>query len=237
MGRTNLKRSKEEQQRYSATTARNKSFGVLKELYPAEWKTLYRKYKDRDEARKVFRSNHLDEYQTIYTQQKQLLEGTTIQTTTPSNIIITRVNNQAQSDFYKAGYTLLAKDPMPSPNGGFFTRMSKLLFVNDLDGTSLEAVGCNDCLSLFKNLQGTAHHIGRTHNGKTGKHKPVKKRVSKQKPIETVTTAVTTRPIMSAGIDPVKAITELVTQRNYWEAQAKAYEAQLNAIRQAFSGK
>jgi uncharacterized C2H2 Zn-finger protein len=246
---------KEREQARRSLEARRNTFKVLREMYPEAWEKFYSRKRDRDEARKLMRANYLNDYNRIYAQiahdlginirHPELLEKQeelTIQTQAlPNGIVIAKAPSTAQVEFVKLGYTLIAKDPMPSPSGGVFSSMSKLLFADDQDGTSLEVVGCNKCLMLFKNLQATSHHIGRVHNGKTGRRKKraYKKRTYASTPItrsEEIVPQVTTAPILPMGTDPVKAITDLVAQRQYWEAQAKAYEEQLNAIRQAFNG-
>lgn len=243
---------KEREQMRRSLEARRNTFKVLREMYPEAWEKFYSRNRDRDEARKLMRANYLNDYNRIYAQiandlginirHPELLqkEEQTIQTQT-NGIVIAKVPPTTQVDFAKLGYTLIAKDPMPSPSGGVFSSMSKLLFADDQDGTSLEVVGCNKCLMLFKNLQATSHHIGRVHNGKTGRRKKrtYKKRTYASTPVtrsEEIVPQVTTTPLLPMGTDPVKAITDLVAQRQYWEAQAKAYEEQLNAIRQAFNG-
>jgi uncharacterized C2H2 Zn-finger protein len=246
-----LARKRELENRRKHSEGWREVFRQLRNNHPEDWVALYlQANQDRDEARRLLRAKYPDEFHAIYTKVMKSMgitprplqkEGVAIQTQTHSNIVIKSAQPlEPQTDFTKLGYTLIAKEPMPSPSGGVFNSMSKVLFADNQDGTSLEAVGCNKCFMLFKNLQGTAHHIGKVHNGKSGKRKPMKKK-SYSKPTpptpQATTPAVSVTPIISAGIDPVKAITDLVAQRQYWEAQAKAYEAQLNAIRQAFTGK
>jgi uncharacterized C2H2 Zn-finger protein len=249
MGNQKLARKRELEQRRKHSEGWREVYRQLRNNHPEAWSEVYlQANQDREQARRLLRAKYPDEYVVIYTKVMKSMgitprlekEGNTIQTQTHSNIVIKSAQPLTpQSDFTKLGYTLIAKEPMPSPSGGVFHSMSKVLFADNQDGTSLEAVGCNKCFMLFKNLQGTAHHIGKVHNGKSGKRKTTKKKsYSKPKPTPQATTpAVSTTPIISAGIDPVKAITDLVAQRQYWEAQAKAYEEQLNAIRQAFTGK
>jgi uncharacterized C2H2 Zn-finger protein len=251
MGNQKLARKRELEQRRRHSEGYREVYRQLRNNHPEDWVEFYLQAKqDREKARKLLRTKYPDEYHAIYTKVMKSMgitprplqkEGSPIQTQTQSNIVIKSAQPLTpQTDFTKLGYTLIAKEPMPSPSGGVFNSMSRVLFSDNQDGTSLEAVGCNKCFMLFKNLQGTAHHIGKVHNGKSGKRKTTKKKsYSKPKPSkpQATTPAVSVTPIVSAGIDPVKAITDLVAQRQYWEAQAKAYEEQLNAIRQAFTGK
>lgn len=225
------------------------SFKELKFRYPADWEALHTTTKgDREATRRELRRLYPADFASIYTRianqhgitphitETHQEGGSPIQS---QNLIIKQaVKQSSPSDFTKEGYSLIARELMPSPSGGVFSSMSRVLFADNIDGTEFEAVGCNKCFMLFRNLQATAHHVGRVHNGKTGIHK-AKTKKAKAKPIAKPSTqpVVSTTPLISAGIDPVKAITDLVSQRQYWEAQAKAYEEQLNAIRKAFNGK
>jgi uncharacterized C2H2 Zn-finger protein len=226
------------------------SFKELKSRYPVEWETIHTTtHGDREATRRELRRLYPADFASIYTRHAKQ-NGITPHTTEinqeggspiqSSNLIIKQtVKQSSPSDFTKEGYSLIARELMPSPSGGVFSSMSRVLFADNIDGTEFEAVGCNKCFMLFRNLQATAHHVGRVHNGKTGIHK-AKTKKAKAKPIAKPSTkpvVVTTTPLIPTGIDPVKAITDLVAQRQYWEAQAKAYEEQLNAIRNAFNGK
>ena len=245
MGNQKLARKRELENRRKHSEGWREVFRQLRSNHPEDWVALYlQANQDRDEARRLLRAKYPDEFSTIYNKVMKgyginprplQKEGVAIQSQTQSNIVIKTI----PTDFTQEGYSLIAKEPMPSPSGGFFSSMSKILFANNQDGTSLEAVGCNNCLLVFPNLQATAHHIGRVHNGKTGKRRKKRsyKAVAKPSTPQASVPEVSISPIISAGIDPVKAITDLVAQRQYWEAQAKAYEAQLNAIRTAFTGK
>jgi len=249
MSNKTLQRKKELAKKRVASKVWRDSFRELKLRYPADWEALHATTKgDREATRRKLRGMYPADFYAIYTRHAKqngitphITEihqegGSPIQS---QNLIIKQATSQSSpSDFTKEGYSLIARELMPSPSGGVFSSMSRVLFADNIDGTEFEAVGCNKCFMLFRNLQATAHHVGRVHNGKTGNHKSKPKK-AKAKPIAKPSTqpVVITTPLISAGIDPVKAITDLVAQRQYWEAQAKAYEEQLNAIRKAFNGK
>jgi len=228
------------------------SFKELKSRYPVDWEALHTTTSgDREATRRELRRLYPADFASIYTRHAKQ-NGITPHITNEihqeggspiqsQNLIIKQtVKQSSPSDFTKEGYSLIARELMPSPSGGVFSSMSRVLFADNIDGTEFEAVGCNKCFMLFRNLQATAHHVGRVHNGKTGIHKKAKAKAKPiAKPIAKPSTqpVVSTTPLIPTGIDPVKAITDLVAQRQYWEAQAKAYEEQLNAIRKAFNGK
>jgi hypothetical protein len=135
------------------------------------------------------------------------------------------------NDFNKIGHTLLAKERVKNPSGlSFFRNISRVLMVNDNDGTELELFGCDACLSLSTTLTGIRIHAGRIHNNAPkATSKTIKKLVASQYP----SVAKDNESVVKDN--PVEALRGLIAELEYWKDLANAHEQRLAKIRTALT--
>lgn len=135
------------------------------------------------------------------------------------------------NDFNKIGHTLLAKERVKNPSGlSFFRNISRVLMVNDNDGTELELFGCDACLSLSTTLTGIRIHAGRIHNNAPkATSKTIKKLVASQYP----SVAKDNESVVKDN--PVEALRGLIAELEYWKNLANAHEQRLAKIRTALT--
>jgi hypothetical protein len=151
----------------------------------------------------------------------------TISTKTYPPLITSQPNH---TDFNKIGHTLLAKERVPNPSGSFFRNISRVLMVNDNDGTDLELFGCDACLSLSTTLTGIRIHAGRVHNNAPkATSKTIKKLVASQYP----SVAKDNETVVKDN--PVEALRGLIAELEYWKNLANAHEQRLAKIRTALT--
>ena len=120
--------------------------------------------------------------------------------------------------FTKTNSRLLRDEDLPSPNpkGSPFRNMAVLTWLNE-DGTISTTYGCRRTFAQFDTAQSLFRHIGRTFNGKDGKHKP-KVATPKVSPIEAI----------QQEIDSLKSEVEM------WKARARKAERAMETFRKMF---
>jgi hypothetical protein len=132
------------------------------------------------------------------------------------------------TDFNKIGHTLLVKERVPNPSGSFFRNISRVLMVNDNDGTDLELFGCDACLSLSTTLTGIRIHAGRIHNNAPKATSKTIKKLMTSKSVAKDNESV-------VKDNPVEALRGLIAELEYWKDLANAHEKRLAKIRTALT--
>lgn len=131
-------------------------------------------------------------------------------------------------EFSLSGLSLIAKEEVPNPLGGFFPNQSKLLFSRDTDGTEIIKFGCNLCLMVLPTSQGVGIHIGRVHN--TTAKQPTRG----LDPIEAIERAVEVLKQRGSSISQ-KEYDKLVVERDHWKREATKAKRRLEQIRSAIA--
>jgi hypothetical protein len=137
-------------------------------------------------------------------------------------------NETPDKEFSLAGHTIIAKEEVPNPLGGFFPNQAKLLFSRDSDGIEVIKFGCNFCLTILPTSQGVGIHIGRVHNDSP------KQPTRGLDPIEAIERAVAILKEKKSVVSE-KEYEKLVAERDHWKREALKAKRRLEQIRSAIS--
>lgn len=131
-------------------------------------------------------------------------------------------------EFSLLGHTLIAKESVVNPLGGFFPNQSQLLFSRDEDNAEVTKFGCNFCLTILPTSQGVGIHIGRVHNDSP------KQPTRGLDPIEAIERAVEVLKQRSSSISQ-KEYDKLLAERDHWKREATKAKRRLEQIRSAIA--
>lgn len=123
--------------------------------------------------------------------------------------------------FERTGATLISDTDMPNPNpkGSPFKKMAVLTW-RESDGSTTITYGCRQTGAQFPTRQGLYHYVGRVINGRSGKPKKKKAKVSRTRTINS---------LVSKAIE--KELESLVNEVEVWKSRAREAEAQLARVR------
>lgn len=122
--------------------------------------------------------------------------------------------------FQRTNARLLTEQALPNPNPKYapYKNMAVLTWL-DNDGTITTTYGCRRSFAQFSTRAGLFHYIGRTFNGKTGKHtKQLKKKQ------------------LSALESVQREIDELKEEVEAWKKRARKAERDLDKFRALLKG-
>lgn len=111
--------------------------------------------------------------------------------------------------FQRPNAVLVTEELVPSINKGhFFTNQAQLTWL-DNDNQVIVTYGCKVCFSQFNTRQAVGIHIGKIHNAK---------------PVNT-----------NLSSNPIRAIENIIADRDYWKKRALKLERQLRALGKALT--
>jgi hypothetical protein len=149
------------------------------------------------------------------------------------NITIQAVpqDDQPSKEFSLVGHTLIAKESVENPLGGYFPNQTKLLFSRE-DGAEVIKYGCNLCLTILPTSQGVGIHIGRIHNDNRAK---VIKQYANLDPLEQISRAIEILKDQRTDQVSNKDYEKVVAERDHWKREALRAKRKLEQIRSAIA--
>jgi hypothetical protein len=150
------------------------------------------------------------------------------------NITIQAVpqDDQPSKEFSLVGHTLIAKESVENPLGGYFPNQTKLLFSRNGDGADVIKYGCNLCLTILPTSQGVGIHIGRIHNDNRAK---VIKQYANLDPLEQISRAIEILKDQRTDQVSNKDYEKVVAERDHWKREALRAKRKLEQIRSAIA--
>lgn len=150
------------------------------------------------------------------------------------NITIQAVpqDDQPSKEFSLVGHTLIAKESVENPLGGYFPNQTKLLFSRNGDGADVIKYGCNLCLTILPTSQGVGIHIGRIHNENKVKFSKQYKALD---PLEQIIRAVELLKATKTEQVNTKDYEKLIVERDHWKREAQKAKRKLEQIRSAIA--
>lgn len=110
--------------------------------------------------------------------------------------------------FQRPNAVLVTDEAVPSINKGhFFTNQSKLTWLEE-NNQVIVTYGCKVCFAQFNTSQAVGIHIGKIHNKTT---------------------------VTNTSSNPIRAIENIIADRDYWKKRALKLERQLRALGKALT--